>query len=52
MQILRERKKQEIEVVFKTCDDFIYYVSSINDKINFENYCLILFQKLCYSVGY
>lgn len=37
MQILKERKKQEIEVVFKTCDDFIYYVSSINDKINFEN---------------
>jgi len=41
MQILKERKKREVSEIFKTQDEFITYLSEINDKINFSNQTMI-----------
>jgi hypothetical protein len=37
MQILKDRKRQEVNEVFKTFNEFKEYLVSINNKINFEN---------------
>ena len=41
MQILKERKRQEVKEIFKTCDEFINHIKTINDKINFENLLIL-----------